>query len=87
MGLKLLNLWCFLSVKLFRSKIFRGHGHSLLNRTSTLRQYNKTKQYIGGLSLAFIGIFGHFIQFYLYHYLKIRVLGLDFLEVKSWAWN
>ena len=58
--LKVFNLWCFLSVKIFRSKIFRVHEHGLLNGISKLRQYNKTKQYIGGLSLASNGILGHF---------------------------
>ena len=34
-------------------------------------EVEKTKQYIGGLSLASTGVFGHFIWLYLYHYLEI----------------
>ena len=34
-------------------------------------EVEKTKQYIGGLSLASTSVFGHFIWLYLYHYLEI----------------
>ena len=41
-------------------EFFRVHGYSFLNWTS---RWNKTKQYIGGLPPAFVGVFGHFYNY------------------------
>ena len=51
------------------------------------KSVNKTKEYIGGLSLASSYDFGHFVQLYQYHYLEIFdawSLPLGFFQSRAW---
>lgn len=54
------DLCFFFSFGLQRVEFFRVHEFSLSNSIFQ-REYNVTKEYIGGLLLASIGVFGHFI--------------------------